>query len=69
MGQVRDVMTGKPTTCEPTATLVDDALRAREVLLSHRFKVLGVAGTQEIWDRAASRRPAAGLAGLAPCGY
>lgn len=25
MGQVRDVMTGNPTTCEPSATLVDAA--------------------------------------------
>ena len=31
MGQIRDVMTGNPTTCEPTATVVDAAkVMARE---------------------------------------
>ena len=57
MGQVRDVMTGNPTTCEPTATLVDAAkVMAREdvgpVPIVEGGKLVGLVTDRDIIVRA-----------------
>ena len=57
MGQVRDVMTSNPTTCEPTATLVDAAkVMAREdvgpVPIVEAGKLVGLVTDRDIIIRA-----------------
>lgn len=57
MGQVRDVMTSNPTTCEPTATLVDAAkVMAREdvgpVPIVEGGKLVGLVTDRDIIIRA-----------------
>ena len=57
MGQVRDVMTSNPTTCEPTATLVDAAkVMAREdvgpVPIVEGGKLVGLLTDRDIIIRA-----------------
>ena len=57
MGQVRDVMTSNPTTCEPTATLVDAAkVMAREdvgpVPIVEGGKLVGIVTDRDIIIRA-----------------
>jgi CBS domain-containing protein len=57
MGQVRDVMTSNPTTCEPTATLVDAAkVMAREdvgpVPIVESGKLVGLVTDRDIIIRA-----------------
>jgi CBS domain-containing protein len=57
MGQVRDVMTNNPTTCEPTATLVDAAkVMAREdvgpVPIVEGGKLVGLVTDRDIIIRA-----------------
>ena len=57
MGQVRDVMTGNPTTCEPSATLVDAAkVMAREdigpVPIVENGRLVGIVTDRDIIVRA-----------------
>ena len=57
MGQVRDVMTGNPTTCEPSATLVDAAkVIAREdigsVPIVESGRLVGIVTDRDIVVRA-----------------
>ena len=57
MGQVRNVMTGNPTTCEPTATLVDAAkVIAREdigsVPIVENGRLVGMVTDRDIVVRA-----------------